>query len=46
MPLGFSDSHNYDLRFLINEGWDKKKAFDSIVKYEKLLREDILPVFS
>ena len=45
MPLGYSDEHNYDYRYLLQNKFDKELAYNAIVENDRWLREDLIPLF-
>jgi len=48
LPLGFryDDEHHEELRFLNTQEWDYQKAYDSILDYDRWLRQELIPVLS
>ena len=45
IPLGYSDEHNYDYRYLLQNKFDKELAYNAIVENDRWLREDLIPLF-
>ena len=42
MPTGFTDEHNYDLRFLNTMSYNHEKVYAKILENERLINEEVI----
>ena len=42
MPTGFTDEHNYDLKFLNTMNYNHEKVYDEILENERLINEEVI----
>ena len=42
MPPGFTDEHNYDLKFLNTMNYDHEKVYDEILENVRLINEEVI----
>ena len=46
MPKGFTDDHNYDLRFLNTAHQNYQKVYDEIIENDRYLRNELVPLMN
>ena len=45
VPLGMTDDHNFDLRFLNLSDYDHEVAYTELLQNDKWMREHLVPLF-